>query len=334
MTEIEGGGWIMTERDTDPLGVLETTRRVVDQADLVRIDRDAAMSVAKLLAIESATPPDWNRSLHWEGTPEQTANYLLLLDALNFCFWGEPRWRVTYQGKRYDGYWALAAALKRAIEDGLPLYDASYLANLDAERLQRVFQGEHTIPLFDSRLDNTREVGQVLIERYGGQFARAIEGAGGSATRLVEIIVSSFPSFRDTAGYKGTEVRFYKRAQILAGDLAGAFGGVGLGRFNDLSRITAFADYKVPQVLHALGILVYAPALRELLDQQIEIPAGSPEEVEIRAATIWGVEETRLQLASLGHHWDACRVDWALWEMGQELPSGIRPYHRTRTIAY
>lgn len=324
----------MTSQDTDPLGVLETARRVVGQADLVRIGRDAAARVAKLLATQAATPPGWNRDLHWEGTPEQTTNYLLLLDALNFCFWGEPRWRVTYQGKRYDGYWALAAALKRALENGLPLYDAAYLADLDAARLQRVFQGEHTIPLFDSRLDNAREVGRVLIERYSGQFARAIEAAGGSATRLVEIIVSSFPSFRDTASYKGAEVRFYKRAQILAGDLAGALGGTGLGRFNDLSRITAFADYKVPQVLHALGILIYAPALESLLDQQREIPAGSPEEVEIRAATIWGVEEIRRQLASLGHHWNAYRVDWALWEMGQHLPSGVRPYHRTRTIAY
>lgn len=324
----------MTRKDTDPLGVLETTRRVVDQADFVRIDRDAAARVAKLLAAEPTTPPGWNSELHWQGTPEQTANYLLLLDALNFCFWGEPRWRVTYQGTRYDGYWALAAALKRALEDGLQLYDAAYLADLDAVRLQRVFQGEHTIPLFESRLDNAREVGQVLIERYGGQFARAIEMAGGSATRLVEIIVSSFPSFRDTASYKGTEIRFYKRAQILAGDLAGAFDGTGLGRFNDLSRITAFADYKVPQVLHALGILVYAPALGALLDQRREIAAGSLEEVEIRAATIWGVEELREQLASQGHHWDAYRVDWALWEMGQHLPSGVRPYHRTRTIAY
>lgn len=324
----------MTQEHTDRLGVLETTLRVVDQAELVRIDRGAAARVAKLLAAQEVTPPEWNRDLHWSGTPEQTANYLLLLDALNFCFWGEPRWRIAYQGTRYDGYWALAASLKRAIEAGAPLYDAGYLADLNAARLQRIFQGEQTIPLFDSRLANAREVGRMLIERYGGQFARAIEAAGGSAVKLVGLIVANFPSFRDTADYKGTEVRFYKRAQILAGDLSGAFGGTGLGHFNDLHEITAFADYKVPQVLHGLGVLVYAPALESLLDQKQEIPAGSAEEVEIRAATIWGVEEIHQQLAGLGHHWDAYRIDWALWEMGQHLPAGVRPYHRTRTIAY
>jgi hypothetical protein len=324
----------MTGKQTDPLGVLETTRRVVNQAKLVCIDREAAARVVKLLATQAAAPPDWNRDLHWEGTPEQTANYLLLLDALNFCFWGKPRWRITYRGTRYDGYWALAAALKRAIEGGLPLYDAGYLADLDAARLQRVFQGEHTIPLFGARLANAREVGRVLIECYGGEFVAAIELASGSATRLVEIVVSSFPSFRDTVEYKGSEVRFYKRAQILAGDLSGAFGGTGLGNFTDLNQITAFADYKVPQVLHALGVLTYAPALGSLLDRQQEIPAGSPEEVEIRAATIWGVEEIRRQLAGLGQNWDAYRIDWALWELGQHLPPGVRPYHRTRTIAY
>ena len=37
----------------------------------------------------------------------------LINDALNFSFWGEPRWRVHFEGQVLDGYWALAACLRR-----------------------------------------------------------------------------------------------------------------------------------------------------------------------------------------------------------------------------
>lgn len=41
-----------------------------------------------------------------------------------------------------------------------------------------------------------------------------------------------------------TQVFLYKRAQIFAGDLYGAFQGKGLGAFHDLHLITMFADYR------------------------------------------------------------------------------------------
>ena len=40
------------------------------------------------------------------------------------------------------------------------------------------------------------------------------------------------------------QVFLYKRAQIFAGDLFGAFGGRGLGAFHDIDQITMFADYR------------------------------------------------------------------------------------------
>lgn len=53
----------------------------------------------------------------------------------------------------------------------------------------------------------------------------------------------------------------YKRAQIFAADVWGAFGGAGLGTFSDLHRLTTFADYRVPVVLRQLGILNYSAQL-------------------------------------------------------------------------
>lgn len=321
-------------RPSDPLGVLATTRLVVEQAKLVQLDHDVVEQVASDLVDREAVAPDWHGTLHWHGERERMANYLLVLDALNFCFWGEPRWRVRYQGQTLDGYWALAASLTRALDEGLRLDDPRVLARLSREELAEVFAGDGEIPLLDARLHNLHEVGSVLLERFDGRFARAIEEVGGSAMHLVELVAESFPSFRDVSDYQGREVRFYKRAQILISDLYGAFGGQELGHFDDLADLTAFADYKVPQVLRRLGILRYAPGLTARLAAFDEIPAGSPIEIEIRAATIWGVEELRRALARRGRWLAAFEIDWLLWDAGQRLPSGTLPYHRTRTIAY
>jgi hypothetical protein len=234
----------------------------------------------------------------------------------------------------YDGYWALAAALRRAIEQGEPLWDAAYVAGITADRLARLLGGEGTVPLLAERAANLREVGQGLLARFGGRFSQAIEQAGQSAAALVRLVARHFPSFNDVANYRGREVRFYKRAQLLATDLAGAFHGRDLGEFHDLDQLTAFADYKLPQVLRYYGALVYSPALAARIDRREELPAGSPEEIEIRAATVWAVEELGHRLAAAGQPMPAWQIDWALWNLGQELPSDAPPYHRTRTIFY
>ena len=136
------------------------------------------------------------------------------------------------------------------------------------------------------------------------------------------------------AGYFGAPVRFYKRAQILVADLHGAFAGQDLGSFSDLDILTAFADYKVPQVLRALGVLAYDPKLAERIARREIIPPGSPAEVEIRAATIWACELLRRALAERGQSLRTFEIDWALWNAGQALPPETPPYHRTPTIFY
>jgi hypothetical protein len=313
--------------------VLATTRQVVDAARQVRLDPGAIEAVAGRLVVRQVQRPAWNQHYHFAGTPAETALAILVLDALNFCFWGEPRWRIAFDGETLNGYWALAAALKRAFLRGqLPL-TAAGLAAADLPTLRRVLAGEGEIPLLPERLANLHEVGAGLRDRWGGDIRRLIEAADGQAAALAGLIAREFPSFDDRTNYLRRDVGFYKRAQIVVADLWGAFAGEGLGAIAGMEALTAFADYKVPQVLRELGILAYDDRLAALVDGQIELAAGSTEEVEIRAATIWGVEELRRALARRGLTLRAFEVDWLLWEEGQQLVAA-RPYHRTRTIYY
>jgi hypothetical protein len=317
--------------------VLATTRFVVENARYVVIDPERVSTVADELATRRAPAITYDCTRHLCGTDPSVANFVLVLDTLNFSFWpdpGQPRWRVTYRGETVNGYWALVAALRRALDEGVPLTDAGYLAQVSENDVAHLLRGEGTIPLLGERVTALREAGQVLQSRYDGHFVNAIEQADRNALRLTELLAREFTSFDDVALYGSYPVHLYKRAQICCSDLYGASGGVAWGDLSDLDKLTAFADYKVPQVLRQLGILVYTDALARTIEQRVLLPPGSDGEVEIRAATIWGVEFLRRALLERGVSLRAFEIDWYLWELGQTLPVDTQPYHLTRTIFY
>jgi hypothetical protein len=328
-------------REPDPLGVLSTTRRVLEEGESVWINQERLRAFAErwgeLVTARSgpALPAGYDRYHFFDGS-ERSLNWILVLDALNFCFWAEknqPRWGITYHGELLNGYWAEAAALTRAVEEGKPVWDAEYLSNMSSAELAHIFRGEQTIPLLEERLANVREVGRVLGERFEGQFSRAILQAAGSAVRLVLLLAEAFPSFRDIAVYRQREVRFFKRAQICVADLSGFFQGRSWGAFNDLEHLTVFADYKLPQILRHFGVLEYRSSLAERIDNQEMIPAGSEEEIELRAATVWACELLRRDLHQRGVVLTAAELDQRLWLLSQHIPD-MKPYHRTRTMYY
>ncbi|QBD82195.1 hypothetical protein EPA93_41935 [Ktedonosporobacter rubrisoli] len=325
------------------LGVLSSTKSVVEQGERVWINTDQVVALSEQWIVEDnqrtelqASPAAWDEHYHFFDGTERTVNWLLLLDALNFCFWAEanqPRWTIEYEGETLNGYWAEAAALTRAVKEGIPLWDAEYLSTISSETLAQIFRGSQPIPLLEQRVNNAREVGHVLLERFDGQFSHAIEQAQHSAVTLALLIAENFPSFHDTALYRKQEVRFFKRAQICVADLHSAFKGQQWGTFNDIDQLTAFADYKLPQVLRHYHVIEYDPTLAELIDNQELLKAGSEEEIEIRSATIWACELLRRAMSKRGKFMTVAQIDQRLWLLGQNSAE-MRPYHRTRTIYY
>jgi hypothetical protein len=143
-----------------------------------------------------------------------------------------------------------------------------------------------------------------------------------------------FSSFADVATWRSAAVPFLKRAQILVADLRAIMGGAGVGAIRGMECLTAFADYKLPQRMRALGVLVYDEDLARMVDSYTLIPAGSEQEVEIRAATVWAVEALRRALAARGAERTAAAIDERIWVESQSRMPDERPYHRTRTIYY
>jgi hypothetical protein len=280
----------------------------------------------------------WEHPCHFFDGTAESVRWIFTLDVLNHCFWpdpGEPVWTVIYNGEPYSGYWGLAASLKRAQEQGFPVTDPHFLSTISPGDLAEVFSGRGRMPMFEERLKNLREAGSIILSELGGDLMSLFDAASGlSATGLVSKTVCLFPSFRDEALYGNERVYFWKRAQIFAFDVFTAFGGDKWGKFNEIERLTAFADYKLPQVLRELGIISYSRGLATGIDAMQPLQRGSEEEVEIRAMTIWAVEELRNGFLEHGHKLTDTMVDNWLWRLGQLDAFRIHPYHRCRTIFY
>lgn len=315
------------------IDVWESARFVMENADHVAVDESAVPQLAERLL--PLPVPDWDCVHHYCDGTDRTVSYLFLVDALNFCFFPAPRWEVVVAGERLSGYFALTSVLKEAFLTGRPVDDFEYLARISDDDAREILHGRvkiGEIPLFEKRVAILHEIGRRMTELYSGRPELLIAAADKSALRMVELVLKAFPSFRDEASYKGEQVAFYKRAQILAGDLYACFAGRSYGEFHDIARLTAFADYKLPQILRAAGVMRYSPDLAAKVDNEEWIEAGAPEEVEIRAATIISVELLRDALARKGRRLLSLELDWLLWHASQNRE--MAPHHRTLTTFY
>ena len=207
------------------------------------------------------------------------------------------------------------------------------------------------MPLLEERATNLNEVGKILANDYKNSFTNVISECNGSAKKLLALITSIFKCFQDESDFDGTKVSFYKRAQILISDIWACFEGKAWGSFHDISFLTMFADYKVPQSLLHLSVLKYTNKLMEKLKRGEIIPSGDRLELEIRGNSIWGIEliyqelqkksQNDLEFSSLSSgELDAILnsviIDFYLWDFAKEKLEGITelPSHKTRTIFY
>jgi len=312
--------------------VLESLQLVLKHPQHVSIDQERLEKLTETLAqdLEETRGSHWSTDcpINLQGLDQdQRLAFLFVFNAISFSYWGEPKWSIPYQGKTFErGTWSMIAALHRAVEEGTPLLDPGYLTNIEDEQLEAILRGTTTIPLLKERVAILREVGRTVQERYQGNFLGVVEASEGDALRLVEVLVDHFPNFQDTAQYGTHNVHFRKRAQLLVSDVS----QIGGDSLKNSDQLTACADYILPMVLRYHGVLRYSSELSAKVDNRIELPKGSAEEVEIRANTIAAVEAMK---RTLENRFTAMQINDALWLMGDTIPP-TEHHHRTRTTAY
>ena len=269
------------------------------EIDLDRLDR-----------VQPGPEPELSPERHYlEGTAEEVALFTLTLDAINF---GSGWFPTLRKRPGLSGYNSIATALTERCREQGP-WAPEELAALDAGAVADVLgqDPEHELMVLYARALN--ELGGFMGERAALAVVAASEG---SAELLAEQLVEGMPLFDDPG--------FYKRAQIVASDLALAR----VAEFDDLDRLTIFADNLVPHVLRVDGVLRYEPQLAARIDAEQLLEPGEAER-EIRACAVHACELIAAELDVPARVLD----NW-LWNRGQEPRYKARPRHRTRTTAY
>ena len=306
---------------------------VVEKADHIRINEDLIPSYAHSLPLQNAITPELDAHRHYLGHGEDTLAFFLILDSINFGSGYFPHLRKR---SGMSGYFTIASSLNDHFKDHGP-FSARQLHDLTVEDCAKIFNQDLNNPpikelmqLFSQALN---DLGRYLLEKYDGRFDGLVSAADASVNRLVELL-TKMPYFNDVERYDNLKVAFYKRAQLAAADLALAFGGTGRGYFSDLDQLTIFADNLVPHVLRVDNILTYDKSLLDLINAAELIPAGSQEEIEIRACAVQTVELIKQNLQQAGHRITSSGLDYLLWNRGQQPFYKAKPRHRTRTVYY
>jgi Potential Queuosine, Q, salvage protein family len=279
-------------------------REIAETGRYVQIDVEA------LSAVDPGAPPTLDPERHYiDGPPEDVADYMLALDAINF---GSGWFPTLRKRPGMSGYFTVASALADFWRsDGG--WSAGELRAVRAEDVAAVLGQDPSHELMALYAEALRDLGRFL----GGRRALdLVAEAGGSAERLAVMLADGMPFFDD--------VGFWKRAQITPNDLALA----GVASFHDLDRLTIFADNLVPHVLRVDGVLVYDPALAARIDAGELLPPGE-EEREIRGCAVRACELLSERLGM-----PARLLDIAMWTKGQAPAYKGVPRHRTRTVFY
>lgn len=309
-------------------------RNVTEGAEFVRIDHARLQSYALALSGAEMDAPTLDPSCHFLNRGVDTAAFIVTLDTINF---GSGWFPHLKKRPGLSGYFTIASSLTDFFRAEGPL-SPSWLAHLTAGECTRIFgqdPGDAIVrELMERFAAALNDLGRLLIDFHGGSFSTLIESAGNSAEQLIRLL-SAMPFFDDFANWRGQRVPFYKRAQLTAADLARAFEGQGLGRFDDLGELTIFADNLVPHVLRMDGVLSYDPGLAARIDREELIAPGSHEEVEIRAGALHAVELMVAELRKAGRPGTAMNIDFILWNRGHRAQYKLaKPRHRTRTVFY
>jgi len=313
--------------------IRRSCRKVADRATRVRIDYNRISSYAASLPVEKVANPQLDPGCHYLSKKEDTVNFLITLNSINFGSGYFPHLRKR---PGMSGYFTIAYSLNDAYKIKGPL-SAEKLAEITAEECTGIFDQDPDNKIANELMQHfsaaLNDLGRFVRDWFNGSFTALVESAESSAGCLLQLL-KNMPYFNDTASYDGFEVLFYKRAQISAVDLSLAFQGRGWGHFEDLDQMTIFADNLVPHVLRIDGVLVYEESLIARINDGEIIPAGSTEEVEIRACAVHAVELIKKEITDSGKETTSPALDNFLWNRGQQPEYKAIPRHRTRCVFY
>jgi hypothetical protein len=294
------------------------------------------------MAYEELPMPDYALPLGvGANNTDEAIDFILTANSVDTAFTdfsSHIKFQVDYAGRNWSDSDALFACMKRAMDNGIPILNGSFLSQLQRPVMEKIFAGNIEIPMLDEKMAIWRQVGAVLANKYGGSFHNFVKSCSprlyDQGNGLVDRLEHEFPRFNDVSEYDGHTIKFYKLAQLGIWFVYSTLRKTGTFKLDDVDKMTAFADYIVPVALRLLGVTSYSQELEHAINSYQLIPRDSPWEIEIRAHCIYA---TALLAEEINKRRPANeqiiipQVDARLWT---HYHTTWWPHHLTKTIMY
>lgn len=255
---------------------------------------------------------------------ELIINFLLIFEAIDYSFWGSPKWSIETKDGTKDGSDALLYAMLMYVKEN----ESTDFSTVSFDEFKQILQGNVEIPFLKERYETVVKISKIVNQKMNGSFYQYAKDVT-SDENLFEIIVTNFESFKDERIYDGHTIYFYKLAQLLTSDILHV--REHLEKINvDYSHLKGCADYKIPCVLRALDIINYKDELSGIVDSKKEIDISSMYEVEIRASQIVVIDYIKSKLANVA----AIDINDFLFLYSKKIKEKVKPYHLCRNTNY
>ena len=313
-----------------PEQLRKASERVVMKAKHVQINDGALLGYVENEISQRKKSPEVDAGLMNVGDTGSKIAFILVRDAINFGSGLHPflRKKQGCSGARTIGWLLHDHFVKHGPLSPLDLTKATpdFCAKLfDQQRTGPAFE---LMKMFSIALN---EFGGRVIQNFSGHYGNMLSAAEGHAQKLVQVLWD-FPHWRDVASYSGIKVPFMKRAQLAAYGLHLATKE--LGGFEDIGKLTIFADNLIPHVLRVDGLIMLQRETEIKIERGNLIPSGCDEEIEIRAAAVHVCEKLCMLSKCRGSPIMPLELSSWLWKRGQSPIYKARPRHRTVCYAY
>ncbi len=194
--------------------VLDSLHPVIEHSRDVHTHVEKIVEVAQWMAYEELAMPDYQLPFGGEkDTADDVLDFILTADCVDTAFTdfsSHIKFQVDYAGRHWSDSDALFACMKRAMDNGIPILDGKYLAQVTRPDLERIFAGNIEMPMLDEKTQVWRQVGSVLAEKYNGRFHNFVKscpprlydnGAG-----IIDRMVAEFSRFNDVSPYDGATI--------------------------------------------------------------------------------------------------------------------------------
>lgn len=305
--------------------ILNSCKYVMDNSIYVKINYDILDVFIK--KIDSKNLKYWlsNNSYNlFDLDISVIINFMLLFEAIDYSFWGEPKWAIDTELGKKDG----SDALLYAMLDYIKKTNSTDFSKVSLSEFREMLRGNVDLPLLEDRYRTLVDVSEIVNDKMGGNFYKYIYDVKDDR-KLFDIIINNFPSFRDEREYNGHKVYFYKLAQLLVSDILHLREQLEEIEV-DYSHLVGCSDYKIPQTMRALGITEYNEELAKLIDSKTELEYSSKYEVEIRASVIVVIDYISKKLPNA----KAIDINDYFFVTAKKIANIVNPYHLCRNTNY